>query len=33
MNVYLSGAIMILPLAVLSYLLNSRYVFSSNRGK
>jgi putative flippase GtrA len=32
-NVYLSGAILILPLAVLSYLLNSRYVFSTNGGK
>lgn len=29
-NVYLSGAILILPLAILSYVLNSRYVFSSN---
>jgi putative flippase GtrA len=31
MNVYLSGAIVILPLAILSYLLNSRYVFSSSQ--
>jgi putative flippase GtrA len=31
MNVYFSGAIVILPLAILSYLLNSRYVFNSSR--
>jgi putative flippase GtrA len=31
MNVYLSGAILIFPQAILSYLLNSRYVFSSSQ--
>jgi putative flippase GtrA len=31
MNVYFSGAILIFPQAILSYLLNSRYVFSSSR--
>jgi putative flippase GtrA len=32
-NVYFSGAILIFPLAILSYFLNSRYVFSSRRAE